>query len=209
MDQRKRALHQIESGIFDDFAEMFVNSKPFMLEAVSLNAQSFQIASSELKRDPQLIMYATAHGYTPTSEQYDIAVEYAEPIILLRDEMGKPKTHHSKHPRVETESYHHLLSHHGPHFATIFKRKMGDYAGIATSDQDYQNALMFMEKYNAKKRQEEKYHSTYKRVQTERNDARIRSAVDRMAECPGPGCSISGGKKTRRTFRSRRRIQHR
>ena len=122
-----------------------------------------------------------------------------EQSLPLRDEMGKPKTRHSKHQRVETESYHSLLSQHGPHFANIFKRNIGSFADIATSDQDYQTALIFMKKYNAKKRQAEEYHAIHERVKKARNENRIRSAVDRMAECPGPGCSISGGKKTRRS----------
>ena len=45
MDLRERALHQIEHGIFDEYAEMFVKSKPFMLEANSLNVQAFLIES--------------------------------------------------------------------------------------------------------------------------------------------------------------------
>ena len=128
--------------------EEFYSDKDVMMAAVLQNPLYLEYASDELKkdrelvlvailkdgnaihfqpsRDPNLLYYASKRGYEPTPAEQQIIKETKDRFMTFMT--AAKARRHMRTVRSEPKPLDRLNA-HGPHFASLFKRRIGDFAG--------------------------------------------------------------------------------
>ena len=134
--------------IFDYVDPTFYADKDVMMTAVLQNPLYLEYASDELKadrevvlaailkdgnairlqpsRDPNLLYYASKRGYEPTPAEQQIIKETKDRFMTFM--VAAKARRFTKTQRAEADPLQRLNA-HGPHFAYLLKKKIGDFAG--------------------------------------------------------------------------------
>jgi hypothetical protein len=143
-------LQAFMMGDIFDYIDTFYADKDVMMAAVLHNPLYLAHASDELKmdrelvltailkngnaircqpsRDPNLLYYASKRGYEPTPDEKPIIQETKDRFMTFMTAAKARRRVTEKSQRVVPHPLERLNA-HGPHFASLWKRTIGDFAG--------------------------------------------------------------------------------
>jgi hypothetical protein len=182
-----------------------LQDRTIVMAALGQDGRALNGVPPPLRNDPSLLLFATAHGYEPTAEEYITGVAYARQLKIVMEDVGRGAPTTAKNARVD--ACFHSLSNLGPGALRETKTQMAQLLGLDVKA--YPHADLFLSKYNRTKETfppdvRERVERQLMGREAERH--KVAAAAAETQSGDSSACNVMGGKKRQRhTLRRRSR----